>query len=51
MDSRNNDVIDKERKHTEQEPILRGTFASVLLLGLFLLVSWVIIFVLFISRQ
>ncbi|UKS25502.1 cytochrome c oxidase subunit 2A [Paenibacillus sp. HWE-109] len=51
MDSRNNDAIDKERNNTEQEPILRGTFASVLLLGLFLLVSWVIIFVLFISRQ
>jgi len=35
----------------ETEPSLRGTFAAVLLLGVFLAVSWVAVFVLFISRQ
>ncbi|WP_019532887.1 cytochrome c oxidase subunit 2A [Paenibacillus ginsengihumi] len=32
------------------EPVLKGTFASVMLLGLFLLLSWIAVFALFIAR-
>jgi hypothetical protein len=34
-----------------QEPELKGTFASVMLLGLFLVLTWVGAYVLFISRM
>ncbi|UUZ85017.1 cytochrome c oxidase subunit 2A [Paenibacillus sp. P26] len=33
-----------------KEPSLKGTFASVLLLGAFVAATWVLVFVLFISR-
>ncbi|TVY09521.1 cytochrome c oxidase subunit 2A [Paenibacillus cremeus] len=36
---------------SEQEPALKGTFASVLLLGAFVVVTWVAVFVLFLARQ
>ncbi|MCD1261017.1 cytochrome c oxidase subunit 2A [Paenibacillus athensensis] len=35
----------------EVEPSLRGTFAAVLLLGVFVAVTWVAVFVLFMARQ
>ncbi|MGF9915467.1 cytochrome c oxidase subunit 2A [Paenibacillus ehimensis] len=37
-------------KHKHEEEGLRGTFASVMLLGLFLLLSWFGVFVLFMVR-
>lgn len=37
------------KKHTEVS--LKGTFASVMLLGAFLALTWVAVFVLYISRQ
>ncbi|MGO4495602.1 cytochrome c oxidase subunit 2A [Paenibacillus sp. 2RAB27] len=40
-----------ERTEHKPEPSLLGTFASVLLVGLFLVISWVAVFLLFISRQ
>ncbi|WP_082595962.1 cytochrome c oxidase subunit 2A [Paenibacillus sp. Soil750] len=40
-----------ERTEHKPEPSLRGTFASVLVVGLFLVISWVAVFLLFISRQ
>ncbi len=44
-----NQVEAKEQR--EQEPALRGTFASVMLLGAFIAVSWIGVFVLFIHRN
>lgn len=37
-----------QRKHNEES--LKGTFVSVMLLGLFLVLSWVGMFLLFIAR-
>lgn len=37
-------------RHTDKEPSLKGTFTSVMLLGLFLVVSWVGVFILFLNR-
>ncbi|MCP3773574.1 cytochrome c oxidase subunit 2A [Paenibacillus sp. MZ04-78.2] len=37
-------------KQKNEEEGLRGTFASVMLLGLFLLLSWIGVFVLFLVR-
>ncbi|SHF55556.1 cytochrome C oxidase subunit II [Ornithinibacillus halophilus] len=37
-----------ENKH--EEPNLKGTFVSVMLLGAFLVLSWVGVFILFIGR-
>jgi hypothetical protein len=36
--------------HDEKEPDLRGTFISVLFVGLFIIVSWVLVYALFIIR-
>jgi len=35
----------------EEESSLKGTFMSVMLLGAFILISWVAVFLLFIERQ
>ena len=35
----------------KDEPSLKGTFVSVLLLGAFILVSWLGVFVLYIARN
>ncbi|NOU89730.1 cytochrome c oxidase subunit 2A [Paenibacillus sp. LMG 31460] len=35
----------------DQEPVLKGTFASVMLLGAFLAITWVAVFLLFLYRQ
>ncbi|MDD9266774.1 cytochrome c oxidase subunit 2A [Paenibacillus sp. GCM10023248] len=35
----------------DQEPALKGTFAAVMLLGAFLAISWVAVFILFLARQ
>jgi hypothetical protein len=35
----------------KEEPALKGTFASVLLLGAFIAVTWAGVFLLFISRN
>ncbi|MFS0726059.1 cytochrome c oxidase subunit 2A [Paenibacillus sp. 1P07SE] len=40
--------LGKESK--DKEPILKGTFAAVLLLAAFIVVTWLGVFVLFISR-
>ncbi|WP_159881016.1 cytochrome c oxidase subunit 2A [Paenibacillus puerhi] len=42
--------VEKPAKESHNEPVLKGTFAAVMLLGLFLVVSWVGIFLLFIAR-
>ncbi|MFD2192990.1 cytochrome c oxidase subunit 2A [Oceanobacillus bengalensis] len=43
--------VPKNKKHiNENEPKLKGTFISVMLLGGFLVVSWIGAFLLFISR-
>jgi|UPI0002E3F1A6 hypothetical protein len=34
----------------KEEPILKGTFVSVLLVGVFIIVSWVAVYLLFILR-
>nr|WP_156396690.1 cytochrome c oxidase subunit 2A [Paenibacillus sp. Soil724D2] len=39
------------RTKAEQEPALKGTFASVMLLGAFLVITWVAVFLLFLYRQ
>nr|WP_270881608.1 cytochrome c oxidase subunit 2A [Paenibacillus aestuarii] len=36
---------------TDEQPVLKGTFAAVLLLGGFLAVTWFAVFLLFLSRQ
>ncbi|MNW19103.1 hypothetical protein D3C71_2189450 [compost metagenome] len=51
MRSRKKDTQGSEITKGDHEPSLKGTFASVLLLGLFLVVSWVAIFILFLARQ
>lgn len=38
-------------KPTAKEPSLKGAFASVMILGGFLLLSWVLFFWLFLERQ
>jgi hypothetical protein len=38
-------------KHSDDEYSLKGTFASVLMLGGFIVVVWVAIFLLFLSRN
>ncbi|MNH98755.1 hypothetical protein D3C73_515020 [compost metagenome] len=35
----------------KEEPSLKGTFAAVMLLGGFLLISWLAVFILFLARQ
>ncbi|MFC5405997.1 cytochrome c oxidase subunit 2A [Cohnella soli] len=35
----------------EDQPALRGTFVSVMLLGAFIAVTWVGVFILFVSRN
>ncbi|SDD31813.1 hypothetical protein SAMN02799630_02721 [Paenibacillus sp. UNCCL117] len=42
--------VKKQTKEERREPVLSGTFASVMLLGLFLVLSWVGIFILFLVR-
>ncbi len=37
-------------QHEKEEPKLHGAFASVLILGAFIVVSWVAIYFLFLSR-
>lgn len=36
---------------TETEHSLKGTFASVMILGAFIIVAWVLVFVLFMARN
>ncbi|WP_085992067.1 cytochrome c oxidase subunit 2A [Oceanobacillus senegalensis] len=36
--------------HSEKEPNLKGTLTSVTFVGLFIVVSWVAVFMLFLSR-
>ncbi|MBO9606829.1 MAG: cytochrome c oxidase subunit 2A [Paenibacillaceae bacterium] len=50
------DKREQKRQHAEErerggEPALKGTFVSVMLLGAFLIASWVAVFVLFATRQ
>jgi len=42
--------LHEQQKQQEEEPKLHGAFASVLILGAFLVVSWVAIYFLFLSR-
>lgn len=51
MSSRKKHAQGSEISETDHEPSLKGTFASVLLLGLFLVISWVAVFILFLDRQ
>ncbi|WP_156289195.1 cytochrome c oxidase subunit 2A [Oceanobacillus salinisoli] len=46
MKTRNNKV----QSHTQKEPNLKGTLVSVSFLGLFIVASWIVVFVLFLSR-
>ncbi|MEW9702193.1 cytochrome c oxidase subunit 2A [Paenibacillus sp. SI8] len=39
------------KQKDDKEPALKGTFAAVMLLGAFLVISWVAVFVLFLVRQ
>lgn len=41
---------ESKRKDEHQEPSLRGTFISVLVLGGIILVSWLLVFYIFIDR-
>jgi hypothetical protein len=41
-------TMKKDQKHSDES--LKGTFVSVMLLGGFLLVAWVAVYVLFIAR-
>jgi hypothetical protein len=38
-------------KEMKKEPALKGTFAAVMLLGAFIAISWIGVFVLFVSRN
>ncbi|MDT9723466.1 cytochrome c oxidase subunit 2A [Xylanibacillus composti] len=38
-------------QQTAKEPTLKGTFVSVMILGGFLAVSWLLVFFLFLARQ
>ncbi|MFH5181659.1 cytochrome c oxidase subunit 2A [Paenibacillus sp. TAB 01] len=40
-----------KKQEQKKEPALRGTFASVMLLGAFIVVTWAAVFVLFLVRQ
>lgn len=53
LSSRSQDQTAGMPKEQEQkkEPALRGTFASVMLLGAFIVVTWAAVFVLFLVRQ
>lgn len=42
---------DMDNNKEKAEPVLNGTFAAVLLLGAFLIASWVAVYLLFISRN
>ncbi|MEK8127584.1 cytochrome c oxidase subunit 2A [Paenibacillus filicis] len=42
--------VEKPAQETRNEPVLKGAFASVMLLGLFLVISWVGVFLLFLAR-
>ncbi|WP_060647471.1 cytochrome c oxidase subunit 2A [Paenibacillus sp. Soil724D2] len=46
-----NEQPEQMRTKAEQEPALKGTFASVMLLGAFLVITWVAVFLLFLYRQ
>ncbi|SET31716.1 Cytochrome c oxidase subunit IIa family protein [Salinibacillus kushneri] len=39
-----------ESKQTDEEPNLKGTFASVMILGAFIIVSWISVFILYMYR-
>ncbi|TJY41141.1 cytochrome c oxidase subunit 2A [Cohnella pontilimi] len=41
--------IPQEQK--KQEPVLKGTFAAVLLLGAFIAISWIGVFLIFMTRN
>lgn len=41
----------KHDSKADKEPALNGTFAAVLLLGTFLAISWLAVFLLFLYRQ
>ncbi len=45
------DASIKSAHSTESEPSLKGTFASVMMVGAFLLVSWLGVFLLFLARS
>lgn len=50
MEKRVQDGEQPENKHDTQETSLKGTFVAVMGLGVFLIVSWIGVWALFLSR-
>ncbi len=48
---RDNSEAAKSTEQTTEKSTLKGTFVSVMILGGFLLLSWLLVFMLFLSRQ
>ncbi|CAM3428613.1 cytochrome c oxidase subunit 2A [Marinicrinis lubricantis] len=44
-------AMEPKKQIETEEPSLKGTFVSVMLLGGFLILSWVLVFMLFIARN
>ncbi|MCD9020694.1 cytochrome c oxidase subunit 2A [Cohnella silvisoli] len=47
----NTQTSNEAAKETKEEPALKGTFVSVMLLGAFIAVSWFGVFALFVARN
>jgi hypothetical protein len=47
------EIVPQKQKKSKasKETSLKGTFASVMVLGAFLVVTWVTVFILFLARQ
>jgi hypothetical protein len=50
MESKRRENGNNQQEHGQDEP-LKGTFASVLMLGAFIAVSWIGVFLLFLNRS
>lgn len=51
MNNYNKDEAPKNTVTHQEETSLKGSFVSVMLLGAFILVTWALVFVLYIERQ
>lgn len=51
LELKRNRMIGSSPETAKEEPILTGTFVSVMILGGFLLLSWIFVFILFLVRN
>ncbi|WP_195913928.1 hypothetical protein [Planomicrobium sp. YIM 101495] len=45
-----NKTVTKNNRHTEEEVNLKGTLIAVMSLGVFIVITWIIVFDLFLGR-